>query len=99
MNILKLWRGLGKVVARRTGPNDMKCVVWLLVSVLLFFSLFFFLHTDYVYIYSLINVWRDWQEGIKKKTGPNNTFCVVWAISKCFFFIISFFYTYLLFYR
>ena len=94
MNILKLQRGSGKAAARRTGLNDVKCVIWPLVSVLLFFSLFF-LHTDYVYIFiSLINVWRDWQEGTKKKTGPNNKFCVDWAISKCFFFIIGFFYTY-----
>ena len=82
MNILKLWRGSGKVVARRTGP---------LVSVFLFFLFLFF--TYYVYIFiGLINVWRDWQDGTKKKTDPKDVFRIVYAISKFFFY--PFFYTY-----
>ena len=83
MNILKLQREGG---GKENRP---------LVSVFLFFSLFFFLHTDNVYIFiGLINVWKDCQEGTKRKMGPNDVFHVVWAIVSFSLLLSVFFYIY-----
>ena len=72
MDIIKLRRGSGKEVARRTGPNDARRVIWGIGEFFLFSLHFFYMLTIFMCSIGLIHVWRDWQDGTKRKTGPHH---------------------------
>ena len=89
MDTLKVWRGSGKAVTRRTvasfGPFS-KC----------FFSCFFLFYFTYAnHLTATMDtskLQRYLREVTTKRTGPNDVNRVVWVISTCFFLLIVFFY-------
>ena len=87
MITLKLQRGSGKAATRRTGPNDMNCIVWAISTSFSFFSCFYIYANHLIGSNGIIKLRRYLREVTTKRTGPNDAIRVVLAISKCFFFV------------
>ena len=84
MDTLKLRRGSGKAVARRTGPNDTFRIVW---AILFIFSLCF-IYTNYLCNAMLaMIVQRDGQEVAKRMSPASFGPLVSSFFFLCFFFI------------
>ena len=83
--ILKLWRYLQEATTKRTGPNDVKHVVWAISTCFFFLIVFFFFFFKKSFLSTrsigATVLQMDAQEATTRKTSPNDMNCVVWAIS------------------
>ena len=92
--ILKLRMYLQEAMTKRTGPNDVFCVVWAISKFFLILFVFF-INTNH--LTGILNLRMYLREATMKRTSPNNVFCVVWAISKCYVSYILFFFLFVFF--
>ena len=85
-------RGGWGVESKKTGPNDVTCIVWAL-GVCVFFSFVFFFNTNYIFrIQPTKCMIGRWMGVETKKTGPNDAKCVIWALSEFFLIFLACFF-------
>ena len=81
----------GRLGMTKTGPNNMRCVIWALGEFFFFFFFFLFCVIGYfiVFIGCIYNLSE--RETVRTtgriKMGPNDVRCVVWALGEFFCFL------------